>query len=322
MKTFLKKSILLLRVLPVVVTFISCNKDNSGGNPDTPDHYASTADFFEFNETPLHTYTVNAGNGGSFTTVNGTVVTIPANAFIDENWNTVTGNVSILFKDVYKKSDMLLNDLSTNMLFDGPIKSAGMFYIKAMKGTKAVLMGSGKKLTIEQPLNGLPVDEDMRALVLVNDSAKGWVPPPVDSTGVTVDTLNWSMTSYIYSMYQFSMPVDSGTWSNSDNYLFFGSIPKTLITFSQLDDYMEYYTNVFLIFNDVNAMIHIYPDGMNFPYHFAPLGYACTMVAVGVKEGKLFSAFVPLTITSNMMVSFSLTQTTTGKFMEQLNGLN
>jgi hypothetical protein len=69
-------------------------------------------------------------------------------------------------------------------------------------------------------------------------------------------------------------------------------------------------------------MVHVYSDGTDFPYQFAPLGLDCTIVAVGVKDKKLYSAFVPITIGNNQTVKFSLNQTTTDDFKAQLNLLN
>jgi hypothetical protein len=208
----------------------------------------------------------------------------------------------------------------------GPIKSAGMFYIKAMQGTQVLQMSWSKKITVTQPLNGLPIDTAMRPLIfqwgVPGTILGGWNPAPQDSMGWPVDSLYWTLSNYIFSLYQFSAPSDSGTWSNSDNCSFFSGYPQTTLTLNPLDSYSTYYTEVFLLFSGINSMVHVYWNGTNFPYYYAPAGLQCTAVAVGVKGGKLYSSFKPLTISTNLTVNFSLSETTTADFKAQLNALN
>ncbi len=69
-------------------------------------------------------------------------------------------------------------------------------------------------------------------------------------------------------------------------------------------------------------MIHVYSNGLNFPYYYAPVGLECTLVAIGVKNGKLYSSFVPLTISSNQSVNFALSAITTDDFVNSLKALD
>lgn len=70
-------------------------------------------------------------------------------------------------------------------------------------------------------------------------------------------------------------------------------------------------------------MVHVYNDvGNAFPYNYAPVGLPCTVVAIGVKDGKVYSSFTPITISANQTVSFSMSETTTADFKSQLAALN
>ena len=70
-------------------------------------------------------------------------------------------------------------------------------------------------------------------------------------------------------------------------------------------------------------MIHVYNNGANdFNYSYAPVGYDATLVAVGLKDSILYSAFVPMNITSNLTKAFTLTKTTTDSFEIALDLLN
>jgi hypothetical protein len=69
-------------------------------------------------------------------------------------------------------------------------------------------------------------------------------------------------------------------------------------------------------------MVHVYKEGTAFKYNYAPQGSQCTMVAVGVKDGKLYSSFRPVSITGNLTMDFALSETTIDDFKTQLNALN
>jgi len=319
----MKKSINIVLILLLMVTVYSCKKNKTDDNPTKTDNYSSVANFLAVNASPMQSYIIDAATGGSFTTPHGTIVSIPANAFETQIGSPVTGNVTIKFKDIYKKSEMLLNDISTNELFGRPIKSAGMFNIKAMQGTEALLLSASKKITITQPLNNLPLDTDMQAFRFKQSAGlKGWFPAMADSAYGVFDTLKDTVTGYIYSFYNFDVPNESGTWCNSDNSTFFSAYPNTILTLHPLDNRNDYSTEMFLIFSTVNSMVHVFYNGSDFKYSYAPLGLQCTAVAVGVKNGLLYSSFTPVTIGSNLTVNFSLSLTTTADFMAQLDALN
>jgi hypothetical protein len=331
----MKKSIAINLMLLLLITVFSCKKDKTTVNPTTTPtttgNYSSVGNFFAVNCSPMQTYTISAASGGSFTTPNGTIVTVPANAFITQNGGAVTGNVTINFKDVYKKSDMVLNKLSTNLFGGGLMKSAGMFYIKAMQGTQALMISAGNKISIKQPLNGLSVDNQMKPFILQKtpgDSISGWIAPQVntDSSGHqnSYDSVYYATSSYIFNMYQFSCPADSGSWCNNDNSSYFSAYPQTTLTLNTLDSTSVYNTQIFLIFSNVNSMLWFDYNYTNTSFidYYAPVGLKCTIVAIGVYKGNLYSSFTPITISSNLTVNFSLSQTTTAAFIAQLNALN
>jgi hypothetical protein len=309
MKTFLKLLICLF-----IVAIGSCKK-SAGGYPG----YASTTAFYETNGVPMQEYTINAVTGGSFTTLQGTVVNIPPNAFVTQSNVPVTGNVTVQFKDIYKKSDMLLSDMGTKLIYGPPLKSGGEFFIKVNSGASAVDFAPGKKIEVNQPVanTGGVLDSAMLAVILLPDSAGGpaWWYSQVDS-------VIGNASNYVFSLYQFNSPLESGSWCNSDNAAYFNAYPLTTLTIHPNDDPALYQQDVFLVFRDISTMIHVYSNATDFPYYYAPVGLQCTVVALGVKDGQLYSSFTPITIGSNQTVNFTLSPTTTGAFKTQLETLN
>lgn len=286
-------------------------------NPTTPvnnDNYSSLADFYAKNGTATEVFSFSAGSGGSFVSAKGTTIHVPANAFA-----VSLGSIKLEFRDIYTKSDMLLSNMDTRYHTGIPLKSAGEFFIKATASDVAVNLQEAKKIEIVQPLaNGeKQIDTAMKALNLAVDTvgaggnAGVWVPG--------FNNLAWQTSNYIYSLYSFSSPIKNGSWCNSDNPGYFSGYTQTKLTMRA--NKSGYNPDVCLLFKGVNSMVHVYGSA-DFVYDYAPLGLQCTVVAFGVKDGKLHASFQPITIGSNQTVNFDLTETTTEKFKEDLKALN
>lgn len=315
------KTKIFLIMIASSLLIISCKKEEEtipvSPPASQPHYYTSVKDFYKMNGSPEQSYTINSSIGGSFTSPQGTVVSIPANAFMNEYGDPITGNVAIQFKDIYKKSDMLFSNMPTQTV-SGPLKSAGEFFIKAIQNNKALLLNSGKKITIEQPSGGNMIDAAMTPFVLDIDSVgltPTWWPTTYDSLEITT-------TDYVFSLYQFNYPADSGTWCNSDNSSFFSTYTQTILT-SHCNNADIVSKDVFLVFTGINTMVHVYANSAtDNVYDYAPVGLQCTVVAIGVKDGKLYSSFTPITISANQTVNYTLAETTAETFKTQLKALN
>ena len=314
-----------IQIILILSLFGSCKKDtdHTSDPVSNSENYSSINDFFIRNNPAMQTYTVSGTAGGTITTPKGTSINIPPNAFVDQSNNVIeTGTITIRFKDFYKKSDMLLANVPTTMSNGFPLKSGGEFYIKAVNANAVVLdLAPGKALEVNQPFPGpfpLPLDSTMEAFVGARDSLNGITWEQTFSNDVS--TL---AGTYVYTLYQFSSPLDSGSWCNSDDPTFFTGFPLTTMHITS-DSIDQYQTQVFLLFSGINSMIHVYQDysGTDFIYSYAPLGFSCTIVAIGERNGDLYSAFEPVTISSNMLANISLSKTTTDEFKARLDSLN
>ena len=294
-------------------------QDTLAVNKDTV--YTSIADFQVKNGLAGNHVSISASAGGTFTTTQGTIVKIPANAFIDKSGNIVTGIVDVEFKDIYLKSDMLMNDKPTVTYWGTPLKSGGEFFIRAKSGNIAVNLNGANPIVVVQP--AAKVDSAMAPFLgNVNAGVLAW--------GDSVQgqaTLKDSVSSYIFSLYRFNYPADSGTWCNSDNSTYFTAYPQTTLTLHANDVVDSFKTEVFLVFTGINSMVHVYrsytpANSQDFPYNYAPVGLPCTVVAIGVRNGHLYSSFTPINISNNLTTNFSLNQITTAAFMAQLKALN
>lgn len=315
----------------ISIVLIECKKEKTETPTSIvnspPVTYSSIDDFYNKNGVQLQTYTINGATGGTFTSPQGTKVTIPPYAFGTGTSNI--GDIQIEFKDIYKKSDMLLSNIPTQT-DSGILKSGGEFFIKAVGNTPtaADFLASGKSIIIEQPLMGQAIDSLMapfmfRVPLIICVGGGVCNPPPIWMKNQN-DNVNYTLTSYIYNLYQFQSPANAGSWCNSDNPTYFSAYPKTHLTMHPtMDSATVASTNVFLVFTGINSMVHVYQgSAIDFPYLYAPVGLHCTVVALTVKDGKVYSSFTPITISVNQTVNFTVTETTTEAFKTALDALN
>jgi len=301
------------------ILILSCKKKSD--TPVTSATYSSLADFYAKNGVQSQFFNVDAVAGGSFTTPQGTKVTISPNSFVDLSNNPVSGTVRIEFKDIYKKSDMLMTDIPPMLGNGAPLVSGGEFFIRAQQTNSAdslfLNLAKNKFIVVQQPLNGKP-DTAMKPFVLVPDStaAQIW-------QARQMDTVSELSNGYVFALYNFSSPVGKGTWCNSDNSTYFSAYKNTTLTL--IPDFTEsdYSADVFLIFKGLNSMVHIYYDGVSqFPYYYAPIGLSCTVVVVGTKNNNLYGSFTPITISANQTVNIPISQITTADFKNKLTALD
>lgn len=318
----MKNAIKMLAIVMIIIVS-ACKKEKITGGQMSLTSYSNLSEFYNTHEVKKQTFNISVLTGGTFTSSNGTIVTIPANAFVTSSGILVTGNVTIEFKDIYKKSDMLLSNIPS-MLTDGrPLKSAGEFFIRVLSNNSPVSLANGKKITIAQPAanSGGELDSAMIPFVQPLDSnfGGGWTPTIEDS-------LTWLTTSYVYSLYNYSGTASNGTWCNSDNSSYFSAYSQATLNLVATNQSEYSQIEVYLIFKNINSCVHVYPgwngSSINYIYQFAPIGLECTAVAVSVKDGKLHAVFTPIVISANQTISFSLSEMNENTFLNQLNALN
>jgi len=318
MKASLK---LLFIAVAIAIAIISCTyvETTSLGN----ENFTTAEEFYSQNGVPVQTYSINGITGGSFTSPQGTFVSIPANAFLTLTNLPVTGSVIIQFKDIFKKSDMLLSNMPTIDMQGAPLKSGGEFFIKAMSDNSPVYLRDGKKITLTVPAGltgGADTANKQQAYTLVLPQDSGlknsrWSPSYEDSVSNVVQ-------NYVYSFYRFSPPLAIGSWVNCDNNTYFGKYPKTILTLKPTDVISNYNPQMYLIFTSVSCAVAIYNSENAFRCDYAPIGLKCTLVAYSINNKTLYSTFVPITITANQTVNFTLQKTTTTEFKALLDALN
>lgn len=340
------RAIMLISIISI--TLVECKKDTlettlvNNTPANNPVTYSTLQDFFAQNGAQMQTVTIDAALGGTFTSPQGTVVTIPPNAFVTSGGAIITGNVTVDFKDIYSPADMILSNMPTQTA-NGPLVSGGEFFIDATINGTPVALAPGTNITVNQPSMGMPVDPGMMPYVFNTDSAVWQTPTatpitttptftvgplPGDTTwfnptpGLTKpDSIGFTANGYIYQV----LSLDPWAWHNADRPLTGSGFTTLTININNIDTTsIDYNTNVYLVFTGINSTVNIYQDWatFDFSYTYAPIGLQCTIVALSIEDGKVYSSFTPITIGTNQTVNVSITETTTDAFKTALDALN
>jgi hypothetical protein len=310
---------------------ISCQKDSKKAPTATPtstivESYSSVEDFFLKNEPKIQSYTVDGNTGGNFTTEQGTKVVIPPNAFTTLDGVPINGEIKIQFRDVYKRSDLVLSNRPTMTAAGMPLKTAGAFYFKATANNVYITLTSGKSVKVEQLASltgGHDTTDNMKAYIQqdsatvdgTKNSVTTWTPTPFQS-------VTNSIFGYIYNLNKLFSPNSSPICHCSTSCPAYYNTPLTSLTLLTDADFTAYSPVAFLIFKDINAIVGVPRRTSDFKYDYAPQGLACTLAVFGVKDGVLYSYFKPFNIGLNQTLNFSLSPTTTEEFVNKLKTLN
>ena len=125
---------------------------------------------------PTSSFNINNTRDTVLTCAQGTIVHIPANAFIDENGNPVEGEVNFKVLEYYKMEDILLANLTT--MSNGKIlQTDGMLHLSAYtQDGLSCKLKDGEHLLLKMPTNKM--NEDMLFFDGERDadSVMNWVP--------------------------------------------------------------------------------------------------------------------------------------------------
>ncbi len=98
-------------------------------------------------------FDVNAETGGIVESINGMVISIPENAFLDHKGNVVKGSVRVELAEAFGLEDMILSGLETLTDKNLPLESDGMFYFKATANGKNIHVNPKHPIYFESPVS-------------------------------------------------------------------------------------------------------------------------------------------------------------------------
>ena len=299
----------VMLLLCLTLSFISCNEDEfeviNGIEPiPTPQ---ALEDLFEAKTASLtNVITFDASTTLNYTSPKGVNLSIMGSC-LRKNGNPVTGEVKVIYIEIFDKGDMLTSNKPTLFNNSGDkelLISGGEFYIQATQDEVNLTLACNINLDIPTALTG--------------GTQTGMLPftGSIDSDG----ELSWDQatTFEILTQGQAATPIyaaiiPSFGWFNCDKY-YSTPGPKTTITSNVPAGYGEN-SAVFLA-------VKTFPSSLGKSYGQFPVGLDCYLIFVTEKDGMFRYAIKQQVLTENHQVFFTLAETTTGTADEFTTAIN
>ncbi|UOQ70133.1 outer membrane beta-barrel protein [Hymenobacter cellulosilyticus] len=272
---------------------------------------------------PVQKITYDPTRTNVFTSPNGTVVTIPPNAFLRRG-QTGTGPVELSFREVFSRADMVLSNMPT--ISGGRLlESAGEVYLRADKDS-TITMAPGTKLTVQtQTPPNVASRDSMRLFV------GGW------GGGAGSACFEWSLNRDPTSALQPSAGGASNTitvssslynsglnWLNCDKF-YSSPNPRTTIQVTVPGSNIDPTSNtmVFAVFRTFNGAIRIcnFKAPNIFEMPGIPTETPLSVVVIRTVESKLYYGRQNTTAQAGVAVTPTLQETTPAALVDALNQL-
>jgi len=305
-------------------------KDDGSCTFDAPDEtFSSIAAFFDANPVTAQTFTVNSATGGSFTATGGSVITVPANAFVTTAGDPVSGSVVLSFTEILTPGDMMFSGIFPVSGGD-VLNSGGEFEISASQTGNELLLADGMSINIEMPAQAL--DPDMMLFIqpeeLVEDfENEGWGAVE-DSAGGGGTWSNFT-TNEVDSIY--SINCDSlGSFVNIDAFdytIVYFDCEFDLVGLSGLNNNN---TKMYAAYDGQNT---VWPVGGTDGYGFYGSitdshvteshlgGIPMTLIAISVVGGQLYYGLLDVTPVDGITYDITMNTVTSSALDAVINGL-
>lgn len=114
-------------------------------------------------------FEVQIAQGGAFKLPSGSSITVPAQAFVDEDGKAVTGKAELRFREYQDAVDVFLSGIPMRYQ-NGRFETAGMFEVRAAQGERVLEVAPGKSLDVR--LASMKAEEDYDFFSL--NEYEGW----------------------------------------------------------------------------------------------------------------------------------------------------
>ncbi len=307
----MKKTNLFIAALAIAVTVFTGCKSKKKENVEISNNSSTVKEFFANNGAKKQAYSVNVDNGtATITGDQGTVVTFPEGAFVNDLGQPVTGNVQIQLVEIYDQDGMVLSDRPTTS--NGQILvSGGEIYIGATANGEQLELNDSTVIMVT-----LPSDATEAGMTLftgsIDSSQFNWtqVPgvQPVQNNPV-IDS-SWAQDTVPYFYYdpsKYIFTISNLGWINCDR---FYAAPSTTNISVICGGVQSNNMRAYLVFKDINSVVGLsdYNNPGTFESYMIPVGEKVTVIAFCLKDGKEYVATKDVTVTSNMHINLDLVE--------------
>ena len=296
------------------ILFTSCNPDEDGNS--NSEKYVPNADAFselkdQALENVTQTFQFNSDDGNiTLTSEAGVQININGDC-LTLNGNEITGPVDLEYVELFEKGNMLTTNKPTmGELPNGDkalLISGGEFFVEATQNGNILDTNCGFQLIIPASLTGGP-DTEMTLWEGEIDNEDNLTWDEID-TAVNNEDVFLEVDSY-YAFLDFG-------WTNVDRF-YSDPRPKTQIQVQPPTNYTNLNSAVYLSYDGeapALAFLDTFDNVTNiFSEHYGqiPIGLECHVIFVTEDNGVWRYAIKPVTITANDVITFTLSETTTG----------
>lgn len=140
----------LLKILVAVLAFMSVFFLLKTNKKDKDDYFQGIRPPVSSMDVPYDAYEFDADKGTTIERPNGTMIRIPANAFVDSSGNKVNGKVVLKVREFHQANDIFSAgiSMSTDSSRTQFLESAGMIDLRAFSNSKALELAEGSQAEI------------------------------------------------------------------------------------------------------------------------------------------------------------------------------
>jgi outer membrane protein assembly factor BamB len=263
------------------------------------------------------TFSYDPTRQNRFTGLKGTIITIPANAFVRGNGAPITGPIELEVREVFSKADMVLTGTPTSS--NGQLlESAGEIYLQPALDSSLRLSPQASIQFLTQNPPNLSSTDSMR---LFSGSGGGgcftWEPvfDPGSSLRASGNGYQVNVSSALYN---------SGIgWFNCDR--FYGAPSPLSVAVDVQGDNIDPKVNtmVFVVFKTLNGSLRActFTAPNTFSTGGVPSGSAVSVVVIRTLNGKLLYGRQDGTVTASQRFSPTMREVTTSELKADLNSI-
>lgn len=316
------KANLLLFASASILLFAQCKKEkNEDPAPTNPTSTGSTAPttitgLFAQNGVQIQTGTTNMAVAQNLT-IAGVKLEIPANAFVDAAGAPITGNVDLAIKGIFTKKDIILSGAPANSA-GKLIATKGCVKVGASQNSQTLRVNPAANVYVNVPEPGATPVGNLKkfyaAQISVTDTNKIWR-LATDSSNIPTVFDSTTMKYYYHAK------LDSVAWLNT-GYVWDTTATKTSVSISLDSTFTASNCAVYISLNGKLVVGALYSQGMGYySINNIPVGINVKFVAIAIKNGTYYSAYLPATITQGFFQSMTPAATTIGDIQTQLLAL-
>ncbi len=263
----MKINISLIAIAFITLLLTSCGDDDT-------QNYTTLDGFYKSNLNP-EKFKVDADNDILITGSQGTRLTIPKSALPNTD-----GDVTVSFKEFFKKSELILNNIPTNTIDGRWLETGGSFFldVENSDGDRVFLRDN---ITLEFPISD-NISDPTNMAPWFDDSEGtpdfiGWRSLEFDPDATVAAIMDTIAPQYI-------MFCPGYQWINCD-YVFESTAEKTPIKVRVLNTDLDIANiDTYIVFKDINAVIRLNESNGEFESFEIPVDEEIFVVGIGFQD--------------------------------------